>query len=182
MALPLSLLVRQPPSLAPTSRAVRLTRSPTTANSLSRPVLATPSNLTGFAFDFAVEAPLPLGSKTSSFQLQYSLNGGSNFTVAPTPTVSGIANTVTNVPSRNSTPSIDSTATYDLSSLGPVGGRQRLCRIYVSGSVAGDTTNIQRYDNFNVTGDVAAIPEPATWALLAFSLTTVMVLRRRRNS
>jgi hypothetical protein len=27
-----------------------------------------------------------------------------------------------------------------------------------------------------------AIPEPATWALLAFSLTTVMVLRRRRQS
>ncbi len=27
-----------------------------------------------------------------------------------------------------------------------------------------------------------AIPEPATWALMAFSLTTVMVLRRRRNS
>ena len=25
-----------------------------------------------------------------------------------------------------------------------------------------------------------AVPEPATWALLAFSLTTVMVLRRRR--
>ena len=27
-----------------------------------------------------------------------------------------------------------------------------------------------------------SIPEPSTWALLAFSLTTVMVLRRRRNS
>ena len=27
-----------------------------------------------------------------------------------------------------------------------------------------------------------AVPEPSTWALLAFSLTTVMVLRRRRNS
>jgi len=26
-----------------------------------------------------------------------------------------------------------------------------------------------------------AVPEPATWALLAFSLTTVMVLRRRRS-
>ncbi|MCX6972456.1 MAG: autotransporter-associated beta strand repeat-containing protein [Verrucomicrobia bacterium] len=29
---------------------------------------------------------------------------------------------------------------------------------------------------------IQAIPEPATWALLAFSLTTVMVLRRRRQS
>ena len=26
-----------------------------------------------------------------------------------------------------------------------------------------------------------AVPEPAAWALLTFSLTTVMVLRRRRN-
>lgn len=29
---------------------------------------------------------------------------------------------------------------------------------------------------------IQAIPEPATWALLAFSLTTVMVLRRRRKA
>ena len=29
---------------------------------------------------------------------------------------------------------------------------------------------------------IEVVPEPATWALLAFSLTTVMVLRRRRNS
>ncbi|MFZ4778000.1 MAG: PEP-CTERM sorting domain-containing protein, partial [Terrimicrobiaceae bacterium] len=29
---------------------------------------------------------------------------------------------------------------------------------------------------------IVAVPEPTTWALLAFSLTTVMVLRRRRNS
>jgi hypothetical protein len=34
------------------------------------------------------------------------------------------------------------------------------------------------------TGDLGlnVVPEPATWALLAFSLTTVMVLRRRRQS
>jgi autotransporter-associated beta strand protein len=29
---------------------------------------------------------------------------------------------------------------------------------------------------------IVAVPEPSTWALLAFSLTTVMVLRRRRQS
>jgi autotransporter-associated beta strand protein len=29
---------------------------------------------------------------------------------------------------------------------------------------------------------IQVVPEPTTWALLAFSLTTVMVLRRRRNS
>ena len=34
-----------------------------------------------------------------------------------------------------------------------------------------------------ITGNglLQIVPEPATWALLAFSLTTVMVLRRRRN-
>ncbi len=33
-----------------------------------------------------------------------------------------------------------------------------------------------------VTGNLNVVPEPATWALLAFSLTTVMVLRRRRQA
>ena len=34
----------------------------------------------------------------------------------------------------------------------------------------------------SLTVQFSAIPEPQTWALLAFSLTTVMILRRRRNS
>jgi hypothetical protein len=34
----------------------------------------------------------------------------------------------------------------------------------------------------NLIDNVSVIPEPATWALLAFSLTTVMILRRRRQS
>ena len=33
----------------------------------------------------------------------------------------------------------------------------------------------------NLTGVVSVVPEPATWALLAFSLTTVMVFRRRKS-
>ena len=38
------------------------------------------------------------------------------------------------------------------------------------------------YSFTNSTNELlVAIPEPATWALLAFSLTTVMVLRRRRS-
>jgi len=32
-----------------------------------------------------------------------------------------------------------------------------------------------------LTGNLTVVPEPATWALLAFSLTTVMIFRRRRN-
>jgi len=39
------------------------------------------------------------------------------------------------------------------------------------------TAGTSNFDNVVVT---TTIPEPATWALLAFSLTTVMVLRRRR--
>jgi len=38
------------------------------------------------------------------------------------------------------------------------------------------------YTFYESTGLLNAIPEPSTWALLAFSLTTVMILRRRRNS
>jgi len=38
------------------------------------------------------------------------------------------------------------------------------------------TTSIVGFDEIRFT----AVPEPATWALLAGSLTTVMVLRRRR--
>lgn len=39
-------------------------------------------------------------------------------------------------------------------------------------------TQAQRYTIDNLV--VSAVPEPATWALLAFSLTTVMVVRRRK--
>ena len=45
-----------------------------------------------------------------------------------------------------------------------------------TGSLVGVGDNSQLYLTYT------AVPEPATWALLAFSLTTVMILRRRRNS
>jgi autotransporter-associated beta strand protein len=51
--------------------------------------------------------------------------------------------------------------------------------------VAGDTWTFsdgtQTLTFSEVTGTLNVVPEPATWALLAFSLTTVMVLRRRRD-
>ena len=41
----------------------------------------------------------------------------------------------------------------------------------------------QQFTFTQANGDlIVAVPEPATWALLAFSLTTVMVMRRRRSS
>jgi autotransporter-associated beta strand protein len=57
-------------------------------------------------------------------------------------------------------------------SLGSLGGGN------FGGTVAGFTYSF--LDSTNTLG-ITAVPEPATWALLAFSLTTVMVLRRRRK-
>jgi hypothetical protein len=57
-------------------------------------------------------------------------------------------------------------------SLGSLGGGN------FGGTVAGFTYSF--LDSTNTLG-ITAVPEPATWALLAFSLTTVMVLRRRRQ-
>jgi PEP-CTERM motif len=36
-------------------------------------------------------------------------------------------------------------------------------------------------NDFYANNMAVTVPEPATWALLAFSLTTVVVLRRRRS-
>jgi autotransporter-associated beta strand protein len=47
------------------------------------------------------------------------------------------------------------------------------------GAYGVDTTGGSTWAVLNHNSDYAAVPEPATWALLAFSLTTVMVLRRR---
>jgi autotransporter-associated beta strand protein len=46
-----------------------------------------------------------------------------------------------------------------------------------SGTIGG-----QDWTFAQTTGLLSVVPEPATWALLAFSLTSVMILRRRRNS
>lgn len=47
---------------------------------------------------------------------------------------------------------------------------------------AGNTVSSFNVDGATTALYVTVVPEPATWALLAFSLTTVMVLRRRRRS
>jgi autotransporter-associated beta strand protein len=50
---------------------------------------------------------------------------------------------------------------------------------------SGNFSGLVGANNFNFTNTtnelLISIPEPATWALLAFSLTTVMVLRRHRT-
>ncbi|MCX6971111.1 MAG: autotransporter-associated beta strand repeat-containing protein [Verrucomicrobia bacterium] len=51
-----------------------------------------------------------------------------------------------------------------------------------SGDIWTSSFNNGRSFTFSqVTGDLTVVPEPATWALLAFSLTTVVVLRRRNR-
>jgi len=49
-----------------------------------------------------------------------------------------------------------------------------------SGALWTGTNSGTLYSFDLATGDLTVVPEPSTWALLAFSLTTVMILRRRR--
>ena len=74
--------------------------------------------------------------------------------------------------------------TVDLTSANPIAdiSLQGLTNTTVTFYVAidyflGEPAGIQ---NLTLNGNLSAVPEPATWALLSFSLTTVIVLRRRR--
>jgi len=53
---------------------------------------------------------------------------------------------------------------------------------FVATGLSGSLTGTFIVDNTTQALYLSVVPEPSTWALLAFSLTTVMVLRRRRNS
>jgi autotransporter-associated beta strand protein len=64
-------------------------------------------------------------------------------------------------------------------------------KIFFGNSTGGLTSgqlsqiNFAGYSNGAIilsTGEITAVPEPTTWALLAASLTTIMALRRRRAS
>lgn len=54
-------------------------------------------------------------------------------------------------------------------------------RLYVWGGADGLSNSAINYDNFGVTGDLSAVPEPSSFALLAgcFTLASVMLRRRR---
>jgi len=49
---------------------------------------------------------------------------------------------------------------------------------YNIGSLGGGNTGTFAFSNSQL--EFTVVPEPSTWAMLAFGLTTVMVLRRRR--
>ncbi len=74
---------------------------------------------------------------------------------------------------------------------GTAGASGTAGKIFFGNSASGLTSGQLSQINFSgyssgatilSTGEIVAIPEPTTWALLAFSLTTVVVLRRRRNA
>ena len=68
---------------------------------------------------------------------------------------------------------------------GNVGGTPTFYQAAYSGQGLGsygvDVSNHNVWAVLDHNSDFAVVPEPTTWALLAFSLTTVMVLRRRRQ-
>lgn len=78
---------------------------------------------------------------------------------------------------------------WDIASMTPTG---TLTSVSIAGSYSGALTEVTPGNwaaTFNSldwtykasTGVLAAVPEPPTWALLAGSLTTVMIFRRRRS-
>jgi hypothetical protein len=82
--------------------------------------------------------------------------------------------------------------TYDLFQIGAGSYTGSFASVSLGGLYSGNLTNSSgvwsgtnggfTFTFTQSTGDlgITAVPEPATWALLAFSLTTVMVFRRRR--
>lgn len=83
------------------------------------------------------------------------------------PGASGFISWGTGAPSTNSQYAVTITATTDN-----------------TGSIVWTQASSGSGNTFTVLNgfEIAAVPEPSTWALLAVSLTTVMVLRRRRLS
>ena len=64
----------------------------------------------------------------------------------------------------------------------PVGSLTETSGVWTGLADLGYTGGTQQFTFTQATGDLlVAVPEPATWGLLAFSLTTVMVLRRRKS-
>jgi hypothetical protein len=80
------------------------------------------------------------------------------------------------------------TITTTGTNVGGIGTNHNTANLATFSNVAADGSNQIKVDYLVATGGFAylnamqinVVPEPATWALLAFSLTTVMVLRRRR--
>lgn len=68
------------------------------------------------------------------------------------------------------------------SATSPVGTATSLTSMDFRSLTATGTMSIDNFAIGTTWADVVVVPEPATWALLAFSLTSVMILRRSRQS
>ena len=101
-------------------------------------------------------------------------------------TLNGTLNLIFSVSLANNSP-IDlfigpDTNTGDFSAINLSGSGYSGNFTYQGGTLWKSTQGTQTLSFEASTGVLSAVPEPATWGLLAFSLTTVMILRRRRNS
>jgi len=121
--------------------------------------------------------------KGTGMELNLVDNAGMKFVIGAT----GANNMI----SGNGTLHLDGDFTFDLSGAAAVGSWtivnvSTLTETFGSTfTVNGFTGNahvwtLGNYTFTEATGILTAVPEPAVWALLAFSLTTVIVLRRRR--
>ena len=92
---------------------------------------------------------------------------------------SALASTTTNFNTLSTTAFQDITLTLDTSVVTSAVGQNIV--VLLEQNVMTGSHNGQElfYDNVRLT---SAVPEPATWGLIAFSLTAVMVCHRRRNS
>ena len=92
---------------------------------------------------------------------------------------SALASTTTNVGSLSSTAFQDITLTLDTSVVTSAVGQNIVVLLEHNATTGALYGRDIFYDNVRLT---SAVPEPATWGLIAFSLTAVMVCHRRRNS
>lgn len=128
-------------------------------------------DMTSLTFDVARG-----GAGTRGFAIQtsatgFSTNGSTNLNSSTGAVAAGASTAVTtNIPTYTGISMDLSGAAYqNLTSLE--------VRVY---SYSGAVNSSLEYDNFVLNGTVSAVPEPATWGMMACAGTMFMVMRRRR--
>ena len=91
---------------------------------------------------------------------------------------SALASKTTNFGSLSETAFTNITLTLDTSVVTSAVGQDIVVLLETNATLGSTNGKDTFYDNVQL--NTSAVPEPATWALLAFSLTSVVVFRRRR--